>query len=356
MARTRLLALIALSVAVAGLALGAGARGGRPAAALPSPSARSTLAARPAVSLASSRSALATVSWRGGPVTTAAGQVVRVFVSNTLPVETATPEQWAEFLASLTHGSELEQLTSYIAPLAEVQQICGPRTLGCYLRNELVSMAEPIADGTTAEEVVRHEYGHHIALHRSNDPWMAIDWGPKWWASAVGVCGRVARREAFPGDEGTNYSRNPGEAWSEVYRLMDERKAGITTANWQIIDPGFYPGDAALQAAERDVLEPWAQGTPVAFRKVFGAKTKVWLIPLRTPLDGEMRVTAVLPRNGLQEVALLGPDRRAVIRKGQWFGQRSKTLSTTVCGQRTLYVRVTQRGAPGLVRLSVTTP
>jgi hypothetical protein len=357
MARPRfgrsLAALSALSLAVAGLALGAGSPGDRAASPV---AARSTATAKPGAALGPSRAALSTLTWRGGPITTSTGEVVRVFVSSSLPVETTTPEQWAEFVAKLTHGTELQRLTSYIAPLPEVQQICGPRTLGCYQRDELVSMAEPIPDGTTAEEVVRHEYGHHVALYRSNQPWTAIDWGPKRWASTVGVCGRVARREAFPGDQGQNYSRNPGEAWAEVYRLMDERKAGVTTASWQIIDLGFYPGEAALQAAEQDVLEPWAESKPAAFRKVFTARTKVWLIPLRTPLDGEVRVTAALPRNGLQEVALLGPDRRTLLRRGQWVGQRSKTLSTTVCGQRTLYLRVTQRGAPGQVRVSVSVP
>ena len=85
----------------------------------------------------------------------------RVQVSDSLPA--VTPEYWAEFLAQLTHGSELARVTSYHATLAEVEELCGGRALGCYSRNTMISLAEPGLDGTTPEEVVRHEYGHHIA-------------------------------------------------------------------------------------------------------------------------------------------------------------------------------------------------
>jgi hypothetical protein len=221
----------------------------------------------------------------------------------------------------------------------------------------MVAVGETIETGATAEEVVRHEYGHHVALHRLNTPWAAIDWGPKHWASAADVCARVTRKEAYPGDEGSNYARNPGEAWAEVYRLMDERKAGITTATWPIIAPSFYPADAALQAAERDVLQPWHAGKTTLFSRVFRKPTKkVWWIPLTTPLDGDLRISATLPNGANHEVALVGPDRRTVMRRAQWVGQRVKRLTGSVCGQRSLFVRVTQSGALGRVRVSVATP
>ncbi len=203
------------------------------------------------------------IEWRGGAITTSTGETVSVLVSQAFPLETVTPESWAEFLTKLVHGDELSELTMYVAPLTEVRQVCGGRALGCYSRDTGVSVGEVLPDGTTPEEVVRHEYGHHIALYRSNAPWRAIDWGPKHWATVANVCARVARGEAFPGNERDDYSRNPGEAWAEVYRLMDERKVGITTARWQIIAPSFYPTEAALQAAERDALQPWTTGRAI---------------------------------------------------------------------------------------------
>ena len=282
---------------------------------------------------------------------------MNVLVSDALPIETSTPEGWAEFLTGLTHGPEITLLTAHIATFDEVQEICGSRALGCYARNQLVSLGETNFPGASPEEVVRHEYGHHIAMHRLNTPWVAIDWGPKRWASSADVCARVTRKEAFPGNEGSNYAQNPGEAWAETYRLMDERKAGITTATWPIIAQSFYPSEAALQAAERDVLQPWTVGKTTLSTRVFGKATrKVWWIPLQTPLDGDLRIIATLPSAGSHEVALVAANRRTVIRRAHWVGQRVKKLTGSVCGQRTLFIRVTRSGAFGRVRVSAATP
>ena len=303
-----------------------------------------------------SRLARSAQSFRGGPTTTSTGETVDVRVSDTLPVETATPEGWAEFLTGLTHGSEISSLTAFIASFEEVQEICGSRALGCYGDDQLVVPGELVGD-ISPEEVVRHEYGHHIANHRSNAPWAAIDWGPKRWASASNVCAKVTRREAYPGDEGSNYALNPGEAWAETYRLLQERKAGITTSTWQIIAPSFYPNEAALRAAELDVVQPWAAQRTTLSTRVFGRKTpKVWWIPLATPLDGDYRISATVPNGATAEVALVGADRRTVMRRAKWVGQRVERLEGSICGQRSLFVRVTQKGALGRVRISVTTP
>jgi hypothetical protein len=297
----------------------------------------------------------AAITWRGGPIVTSTGETVNVLVSDTFAVDQVTPESWAEFIVKLTHGSELAQLTTYVAPLEEIRSVCGSGALGCYSRNRSVVLGEVLPDGTTPEEVVRHEYGHHIALYRSNPPWRAIDWGPKHWASAADVCVRVGRGEAYPGDEREHYAQNPGEAWAETYRLMDERKAGITTASWQIVAPSFYPTEAALVAAERDVLQPWTAGTRAVFRKSV-ARSKSWWIPLSSPLDGSLAVTAKLPRGGQHQVSLIAGNRKTVLRRGSATGARERRITSTVCGQRSLFVRVTQKGKPGPVTVVATTP
>ncbi len=301
------------------------------------------------------RAARSALTWRGGPVTASTGDVVQTYVSDSLPAE--TPEKWAEFLAKLTHGPELARLTASIASLEEVQDLCGARALGCYSHNEIVSLGEPAPDGTTPEEVLRHEYGHHVAWNRLNAPWRAVDWGPKHWASAATVCPRVTRREAFPGNEGSNYAQNPGEAWAEVYRLMDERKAEITTATWPIIAPSFFPDEAALQAAELDVLQPWTDNRVSKHARAFGKSTKqVWWIPVQTPLDGDLALTATVPTGGLHEIALVSANRSTVLRRAQWVGQRAKRITTSICGQRLLFVRVTQAGSLGRVALTISRP
>jgi hypothetical protein len=314
------------------------------------------LAADASTPLRVARLAQAGLAYRGGPITASTGEVVDVRVSETLPLETSTPDGWAEFLVSLAHGPELQRLTTFIVSFDEVREICGSRALGCYGGNRLVAPGEIAAD-ISPEEVVRHEYGHHVAANRLNAPWTAIDWGPKRWASAANVCARVSRREAYPGDQGSNYARNPGEAWAESYRLMDERRHGILTATWPIVAPTFYPDEAALQAAEQDVLQPWTKARTTVATRTFGKRTaKVWSIPLATGLDGDLRVSATLPKGGAHEVALVDADRRSVIARGQWVGQRVKRIQASVCGQRSLAVRVTQKGGLGRVRVSVTTP
>ena len=353
--RARLLTALAAGALLAvALVLAAAVRTETVAAPAPQTSAR-TIDAQPGTALRFDRLARETATWRGGPITTSTGEVVQVQVSDSLP--TVTPEYWAEFLAQLTHGAELGRVTSYHASLAEVQELCGARALGCYSRNTMISLAEPALDGTTPEEVVRHEYGHHIALYRDNAPWRAIDWGPKAWATSATVCPKVTRGEAHPGDQGRNYALNPGEAWAETYRLLEERKDGITTGAWPIIAPSFYPTEADLQAAERDVLQPWTKGTIRSFSRTFARRTpKVWTIPLSTPLDGSIRITAAVPRGGQYAVALVGPNRRTVLERATWFGQRAKRIETTVCGQRSLFVRVTQAGSLGRVSVTAATP
>jgi hypothetical protein len=346
--------VIGLAVFVA-TPLAAGADRSRVSA--PSPLAGThAFVAGPAISSSINATAQAAISWRGGQIQASTGVVVRVFVSESLAPEASTPEGWAEFIAGLTHGPELSLLTTYIAPVGEVQQICGARALGCYVRNQMVAPAET-ASSVSPEEILRHEYGHHVAAHRLNPPWRAIDWGPKHWASSASICARAARNEVFPGDQGSNYARNPGEAWAEVYRLLDERRAGVFSGTWPIVAALFFPDDTALQAAERDVLAPWTRPTVHAFQRTFGQRTpRVWLIPVSTPLDGQLRLTVSLPRGGTHDVALIGPNRRTVIQRGQWVGQRAKRIETTVCGQRNLFLRVTQSGALGRVRASITTP
>jgi hypothetical protein len=295
-------------------------------------------------------------AYHGGPTVASTGETVDVRVSDALPAEVTTPEHWAEFLTHLEHGPELAQLTVYIVTFDEMQAVCSDRALGCYRANTLVAPGETAFD-TTPEEIVRHEYGHHVALHRLNPPWAAIDWGPKRWASAMNVCARVSRSELYPGNESTQYRLNPGEAWAETYRILQERKAGDTTGSWQIVDSSLFPNAAALQAAEQDVLHPWTGPTTRTFTRVFGKKTaRVWWIPLSTPLDGDYRLSATVPVRGTADVALVSSNRSSVLRRAQWAGQRSKQAQGTICGQRSLFVRVKEKGLLGRVRVSVTTP
>jgi hypothetical protein len=289
-------------------------------------------------------------------VTTATGDVVTVYVSTTLPPELGTPQTWADFIGGLVHGPELSLLTTYIAPLEEIETMCGGRALGCYGSNQMASIGET-EFGITAAEVVRHEYGHHVGWHRLNTPWLAVDWGPKYWASQAGICRRAAEGTAYPGDQGDRYDLNPGEAWAETYRLLDERRAGASGSGWSLIDQSFAPDELALQAAERDVLQPWTSSTRTALTRRFTAKGKrVWRIPFATPLDGTLRIEVVLPKSGLHDVSLVDAATGKVVATGLWSSRTTKQLTTTVCGARALRLVVTQRGAYGRVVVRVDRP
>ena len=352
---SRALAVLLACALLAGALAASAAHGARQSLSPPLTSARA-LDVELGTPLRAARLAAADVTWRGGPTTTSTGETVNVLVSDALPPEAASPSRWAEFLTGLAHGSEISALTVYVGTLDDMQSICGQNALGCYASDQLVAPGETAVD-VSPEEVIRHEYGHHIAYHRSNPPWNAIEWGPKRWASAENVCARVGGREAYPGDEGSNYALNPGEAWAETYRLMDERKAGITTASWRIVSPSFFPTEQALAAAQQDVLQPWTAPRTTSTSHVFGKRgAKVWWIRLSTPLDGSLRINATLPGGGTYDVALVGANHRTIVGRAQWVGQRAKSLDASVCGQRSFFVRVTQNGALGRVRVSATTP
>jgi hypothetical protein len=281
---------------------------------------------------------------------------VTVYVSPSLPPELGTAQTWADFIAGLVHGPELSKLTAYIAPLDEIAEMCGDYALGCYGGNRMAAMGET-EFGITAAEVVRHEYGHHIAWNRLNTPWTAVDWGPKNWASAADVCRRAADGTAYPGDEGDQYVLNPGEAWAETYRLLDEQKAGATGSGWQLVDPSFRPDELALQAAERDVLQSWAIPSRTALAHRFGKKGKrVWSIPISTPLDGSLAIAISLPKGGLHDVALVDSTRKTTLATGLWSSATTKRITTQVCGARSLVLRVTQRGNHGRVVVTVEKP
>jgi hypothetical protein len=351
----RLVAVVLVAAAVV-LAAGAGVTAQKFTAPVETPDlfAR-TISDPPGTGLREKRLAQLPTDWIGGPITTSTGETVTVFVSPSLG-PSVTPQSWAEFITHLTHGPEISKLSAYFGTLDEVQEVCGSQALGCYGDNQLVSLGQPAIDGTTPEEILRHEYGHHIAFNRVNPPWTAVDWGPKNWATTAGICRRVNQGSAFPGDEGVHYDQNPGEAWAETYRLMDERKNGILIASWHIVSPSFFPTDATYAAAERDVLQPWAASHTATFQKRFTKKgKKVWLIHLQTPLDGSLSVSAVLPTGSLDDVALLSSNERTVLKHASLVRTRTKQLSSAVCGQRSLWVRVTAK-APGRVALTAATP
>jgi hypothetical protein len=284
------------------------------------------------------------VQWTEHVYTASTNEPVDVAVSTSYPADQPIGQRWADFFAALPHGPELARLKAHIAPLSEVQAICGGSAVGCYGDDQLIITNEP-ALGFAPEEVARHEYGHHIALNRSNAPWPAFDWGPKRWATAAHICPRVRWNNVYPGDESLLYKLNPGEGFAEAYRVFVDTQMGEAHPSWPLVDTIFYPDQAALDAVEQDVVSPWIGPTAHSFR----AREKVWERRVATPLDGTLTVRLTWPGR----LALIGDDGRAM----RPTMQRGRTLTYEVCGERSVTVRVISRNdTTRRLDLRVTTP
>lgn len=312
----------------------------------------STLAARKA------RRLLAAPSYWGGRFTTPSGEFVTVYLSDSYPNDAATGQRWANFLGSLLHGSELSQVTVYFAPLSEVQSLCGDQALACYSPREslVVAPGEAPAADISAEAVVTHEYGHHVAAHRSNAPWPAVDYGTKRWASNVQVCRRTRAGELHPGAEDvTNYSFNPGEAFAESYRVLNQRKAGLVETPWDIVDRSFYPSATSLALLEQDVTTPWTKTTKTAYRGSLrgGAKTRAYIVA--TALDGSLRLD-LRASAGIRLRVRVATAAGATVAERTVAAGRSSAVGTMICGQRSYRVRIVRVRGAGAFTLTVTRP
>ena len=291
----------------------------------------------------------------GGAYRTASGESVTVYASNAYPVDPAMGQRWADFLASLVHGSEISSIKVFLAPASLVSRICGQDALACYSPQES-SLVAPGGDPTgdiSAEAVITHEYGHHVAANRSNAPWVALDYGTKRWASAMQVCAKARNGQLFPGAEDpVDYELNPGEGFAESYRVLNERKAGRAETPWQVVSQALYPSDSALTALDQDVNTPW-QGPTTSSRTgslTRSTRTRSYTVP--TALDGTMNMTL----RGSAGMRLVVDVYASSTRLVHGAGARTLTRSATVCGQRRLRVRISAVSGTGRFSLTVAKP
>jgi hypothetical protein len=294
-------------------------------------------------------------SW-GGTFTAKTGEQVTVMVSDTYPEDPALAQRWADFLAGLVHGPELSTLTAFLAPADEVQTICGPEAIACYSPRDrtLVAPGEDPGADLSAEAVVTHEYGHHVAANRLNNPWLAVDYGTKRWATSANVCARTNVGELYPGAEDSpRYTLNPGEGFAEAYRVLNQRKAGVAESPWLAVSQELYPTDAQLALLEQDVVAPWAGSTTTRTRGSL-ARVRSRTSTVATPLDGTLRVgVRAAPRTRVALELLAGGrrvDRAVTIRGG------ARSLAAAICGQRSYRIRVTRVTGARTYTLSVTRP
>src|SRR5919109_2290864 len=267
----------------------------------------------------------------GVTYTTSTNERVTIHLSTSYPVDDAAAQRWANFMASLVHGPELATANVFIAPPAQVARMCGGREVyGCYSNNRIVAQGDEV-DAQPTTSVLAHEYGHHIETNRSNDPWRASAWGTKRWSSYVQVCAKTETKQMFPGSQSALlYLFNPGEGFAEAYRLLNEKRLGLPHGRW-LVDDLFLPDERALALIELDVLQPWSANTTVTLRGRYRT------FRIATPLDGTFAVSAQ-GRPRVRIDVLAGKKRIA---------RGTRSVSTLVCGARTLSVRVTRLASSG---------
>jgi len=271
----------------------------------------------------------------GGVYPTKSGAGVTIYSSQHYPPDDAANQAAADFVDRLVHGSEISTVRIYFAPPAEVGILCSLQEAdGCYTpaTNEIVTIGED-TEWSTVEQVLTHEYGHHVANNRLNSPWPAITHGTKRWATYVGVCQKEAEGTAFPGDEGEHYLQNPGESFAESYLHLNEVKLGLPESPWYY-DPVFKPDAAALAAIEQDVLRPWKVSALKRWHGRFGRRGQQAVRTFKTPLDGVFAAELRGPRGSSLRLSGGGETKRL-----------SPTLSATlICGRRSVTTRFVAGG------------
>jgi hypothetical protein len=211
------------------------------------------------------------------------------------------------------------------------------------------------AFGTSAESIIAHEYGHHVATNRRNDPFPAVEWGTKRWATYENVCPEARAGLLVPGaEDAQNYPRNPGEGFAEAYRVLNERRLGLPPMPWDIVTTSLLPDDRALQLIEQDVVSPWGGNTTTRPTGSLTRARRARTHTVATPLDGTLRVTLTAPAAAKLRIELLTADGARIGRRTATAG--TTTMTTTVCGSRFHHVRVATPSAAARYRLTVSKP
>jgi len=267
------------------------------------------------------------------PYVTPDGMTVYVSSSDLYTPDPAAAQSYVNFLGWLTHGPELNGLYVFILTPAEVTAYCGGFAAACWstassIPGGFMVVAGEDTGGIPIEQAVAHEFGHHIAFHRVNTPWQAVEWGPKRWANYENVCANTANGNLFPGDEGAHYTLNPGEGWAEGYRQMNELRAEGTwrPLGWVVVDPFFMPDSTDLALISQDVMDPWSGPTPYVMQgRLRKGGVRRWTMH---PYDGPM-TASITGRPGTTVSFSVG---------GRIVRGPARRISTLVCGATSVKV------------------
>ena len=268
------------------------------------------------------------------------------------------PAAIAAFLGTLVHGNEIRSLSVLVAHPSEMNVHCGnPAALACFYsdRNQMVIPGRDFlaSDGANRAFVIAHEYGHHVADHRRNPPFVpTVAYGTKRWATHERICPGTAAGRYFPGNQGTRYYQNPGEAFAEAY-AFDHFPTGMVDWNW---DPSLRPDAGAYAAIRSDVRRPWMRRDRLVHTGTVGMRRHAVTRRLATPLDGDVSLK-LRGEPGGQLDLLVRNGRGRPLAAAVTFGANER-LQIPVCGQRALRVTIRRPAgrAGGDFRLIVRRP
>jgi hypothetical protein len=265
-----------------------------------------------------------------------------------IPENRAGAQSFARFMATRLHGPELSRLRVFIGTDIEVAAACGgaPGVLACYSRAQrrmYVPDRDPAGGGPfTREYAVTHEYGHHVAGHRSHYPFVALNFGAKYWSSYMHVCSRARRGVLFPGNQSTHYAEDPGEGFADTYAHLH-----YPSVIWQFA-PVMRPNAGAFAAVRRDVRFPWRAPKRREVGGSLGSKAAHGF-SVRQTLDGFLTFRLAGPRGANYDIELV--NRGQVLRRTVAPGSRDVLTVLSCRGEdvpvANLVVRVVRRSGGG---------
>jgi hypothetical protein len=283
------------------------------------------------------------------PLNDGSGDSIAVDISADCQQEcdAADPQAIASTIGTFIHGPEVNLLTVQLDTPFQLGFDCGFDAQSCYFGGEnkivLSGDADPAPDSASRDFVLAHEYGHHVAQHRDMpSPFpAAINWGTERWSSVENVCAGHRAGAFFPGDEGTHYYEDPGEAFAESFAFNRYPEAAVEWA-WA---PALRPTAASLQALRQDTLRPWlGRHSFTVSGRVPRAGARVQ--EFRTPFDGRVSIAPAGDRKLGYELTIRNRSGKTLRSSRQGVSFRHR-LDYTVCGQSRLRVAVRALGRPG---------
>jgi hypothetical protein len=118
------------------------------------------------------------------------------------------------------------------------------------------------------------------------------------------------------------------------------------------VSDALYPDTNALAALDQDVTSPWQGSTATTRTGRFTRTVRVRTFTVATPLDGTLRVSVRSSAGTRVALDVFNGSSRLVHATGAGTLARTQTI----CGQRSLRVRVTETRGTGSFRLTVSKP